>query len=73
MFQREEGTIARTELALAVIRRHSAGIERGVLASVEGPGDYDSLPRVLDLPRKNPSLPVASDATMWLTLLHRFP
>ena len=41
-----------TELGLSVIRRHSDRVDRAVLASVEGPGDHDTMPWILDLQLK---------------------
>jgi pimeloyl-ACP methyl ester carboxylesterase len=53
-----------TELALSVIRRHSDSVERAVLASVEGPGEHDTLPFVLDLQLKKIARLVAEDANL---------
>jgi pimeloyl-ACP methyl ester carboxylesterase len=52
------------ELGLAVIHRHGEVVERAVLASVEGPGDHDTLPFVLDLQLKKIARLVASDPRM---------
>ena len=53
-----------SELALSVLRRHGDSVERAVLASVEGPGDHDTLPTVLDLQLKKISRLVADDAAV---------
>lgn len=53
-----------TELALAVIRRHGEFVERAVLASVEGPGDHDTSPSVLDLQLRKIARLVASDPSL---------
>jgi pimeloyl-ACP methyl ester carboxylesterase len=53
-----------TELGLSVIRRHGDGIDRAVLASVEGPGDHDTKPWVLDLQLKKIARLVAADPTV---------
>jgi pimeloyl-ACP methyl ester carboxylesterase len=53
-----------SELALSVIRRHGDSVDRAVLAGVEGPGDHDTLPYVLDLQLKKISRLVAEDATV---------
>ena len=53
-----------SELALSVIRSHGDAVERAVLASVEGPGDHDTLPSVLDLQLKKIARLVADDATI---------
>ena len=50
-----------TELAFAVIRRHGKSVQRAVLAGVEGPGDHDTAPMVLDLQLKKMAYLVASD------------
>jgi pimeloyl-ACP methyl ester carboxylesterase len=50
-----------TELALSVIRRHGDSVDRAVLASVEGPGDHDTMPWVLDLQLKKIARLVATD------------
>jgi pimeloyl-ACP methyl ester carboxylesterase len=53
-----------TELGLSVIRRHGDGIDRAVFASVEGPGDHDTMPWVLDLQLKKIARLVAADPTL---------
>lgn len=50
-----------TELGLSVIRRHGDRVERAVLASVEGPGDHDTMPWILDLQLKKIARLVAAD------------
>src|SRR5262249_19239825 len=50
-----------SELALSVIRRHGASVQRAVLAGVEGPGDHGTAPGVLDLQLKKIAYLVASD------------
>lgn len=52
-----------TELGLSVIRRHGDRVERAVLASVEGPGDHDTMPWILDLQLKKIARLVAADPT----------
>ena len=50
-----------TELGLSVIRRHGGSVDRAVLASVEGPGDHDTMPWILDLQLKKIARLVAAD------------
>ena len=52
-----------TELGLSVIRRHGDRVERAVLASVEGPGDHDTMPWILDLQLEKIARLVAADPT----------
>ena len=47
-----------------MIRRHGDALERAVLASVEGRGDHDTLPSVLDLQLRKIARLVTDDATM---------
>jgi pimeloyl-ACP methyl ester carboxylesterase len=53
-----------TELGLSVIRRHGDRVARAVLASVEGPGDHDTMPWILDLQLKKIARLVAADPTV---------
>jgi len=53
-----------TELGLSVIRRHCDRVDRAVLASVEGPGDHDTMPWILDLQLKKIARLVAADPTV---------
>ena len=53
-----------TELGLSVIRRHGDSVDRAVLASVEGPGDHDTMPWVLDLQLKKIARLAAADSTV---------
>ena len=50
-----------TELGLSVIRRHGSSVDRAALASVEGPGDHDTMPWILDLQLKKIAGLVAAD------------
>jgi pimeloyl-ACP methyl ester carboxylesterase len=52
-----------TELGLSVIRRHGDNVDRAVLASVEGPGDHDTMPWILDLQLKKIARLVDADPT----------
>lgn len=53
-----------TELALSMIRRHDASVERAVLAGTEGPGDHGTSPFVLDLQLKKLARLVAADPAL---------